>query len=108
MYFLDGNRRSVWVINSSCDPAGFCTGLVTSSRNWSAPITRGPGTWWAIQRDSAFDGWVCPDGSLAPAHYLYLLDPTNLTGTLTYTKHPGACGTPDTPIDSDPITLALI
>ena len=108
VYFLEGNRWAVWVINSSCDPAGFCTGKVTSSRNWTAPITRGPGTWWGLQRDSPADGWVCPDGAQAPAHYQYLLDPATLAGTVTYTNAPGACGTPETPSDTDVIALSLI
>lgn len=108
IYFLNDNRRSVWVVNSSCDAAGTCTGRVTSARNWSAPIARTPGGKWSIERDSPTDGWVCPDGTIAPAHYSYQLDPANLTGTLTYTKKAGACGNPDTPTDTDAINLALI
>jgi hypothetical protein len=67
-----------------------------------------PGGPWLIERDSAADGWVCPDGTTAPAHYSYLFDPASLTGTVTYIKHAGACGDPATPSDQDPINLIEI
>ncbi len=108
IYFLEGKRWAIWVINSGCDPMGVCTGKATSSRNWDAPITRMPGGAWMIERDSPTDGWVCPDGTTAPAHYSYLFDPATLTGTLTYTKHPGACGDPTTPTDQHPVSLIAI
>ncbi len=108
MYFLEGKRWAIWVINSGCDPAGVCTGKATSSRNWDAPITRMPGGAWMIERDSPIDGWICPDGTTAPAQYSYLFDPATLTGTVTYTKHPGACGDSSTARDQQSVTLIAI
>ena len=61
--YRDSAKRSTWVVVSTCDPAGNCSGHATSSRGWTALVNRVAGGPWLIERDSPDDGWVCPDGS---------------------------------------------
>lgn len=103
--YRDGAKRSTWVVVSTCDPVGNCSGHATSSRGWTALVSRNAGGPWLIERDSPDDGWVCPDGSHTAAHLSYSLDPVTLDGTIESTKQPGTCGSPATATDSDPINL---
>lgn len=106
--YRDSAKRSTWVVVSTCDPAGNCSGHATSSRGWTAPVNRVAGGPWLIERDSPDDGWVCPDGSHTAAHLSYSLDPVTLAGTVESTKQPGTCGSPATATDSGPINLVPV
>ena len=106
--YRDSAKRSTWVVVSTCDPAGNCSGHATSSRGWTAMVNRVAGGPWLIERDSPDDGWVCPDGSHTGAHLSYSLDPVTLAGTVESTKQPGTCGSPVTATDSDPINLVPV
>lgn len=107
-YFIENSRFALWSITSTCDPAGNCFGHIVSTRKWTAPLTKAVGGPWTIQRDSPADGWVCPDGAPAPAHYAYSFDPATLAGTVIYTKAPGACGNPNTATHHDEISLSKV
>lgn len=106
--YRDNVKHSTWVVVSTCDPAGDCSGHATSSRGWTALINRVAGGPWLIERDSPDDGWVCPDGSHTAAHLSYSLDPVTLTGTVASTKLPGTCGSPATATDSRPMHLVTV
>jgi hypothetical protein len=97
---VDGTRSNplgdILIVNTKCDPAGDCTGWVSTPKTWGAPINKPPGGSWAISRtDSA--AWTCADGSRAPADLVYTFAPTSLAGSITATKAAGGCGDPATP-----------
>ncbi len=106
--YRDDTKRSTWVVVSTCDPAGNCSGNATSSRGWTAVVNRVAGGPWLIERDSPDDGWVCPDGSHTAAHLSYSLDPVTLVGTAESTKQPGTCGSPATATDSHSMHLVQV
>lgn len=93
----------------------WCWSVFTCDENMSSPQVTlwvgresdGAGVWRLVkvQIDQStrwrLTGSGEPDGTTAPAHYSYQLDPANLTGTLAYTNQPWTCGNPDTPTDTD-------
>lgn len=99
--FVDGSRsnplaQAILIINTQCDPAGNCTGWVSTPKTWGAAINKPPGGEWTISRTDP-TAWTCPDGSQAPADLVYTFAPTTLAGSLTATKAAGGCGDPATP-----------
>lgn len=97
---VDGSRTNllstIVSINSTCDPAGSCTGRVTTPKTWEAAITKSPGASWTITRTDPA-AWTCPDGSNAAADLVYAFAPATLAGSITATKAARACGDPAMP-----------
>ncbi|TLH49786.1 hypothetical protein C1S81_23285 [Mycolicibacterium neoaurum] len=76
----EGDPDNVWVVASTCDPSG-CTGTVSSNQGWSTPMTLVGGIWnFSVTKP---DGFICPDGSYAPAIVHMTVDPVTLGGVLS-------------------------
>ncbi|QLL05927.1 hypothetical protein [Mycobacterium vicinigordonae] len=97
---VDGSRShplgGILILNTSCNPAGNCTGWVSTPKTWGAPIDKAPGGSWTISRADS-SAWTCPDGSKAAADLVYAFSSTSLAGSITSTKAAGGCGDPATP-----------
>ena len=80
----DGDQ-SVWVITSTCDTPSSCVAHVASDSSnglstWNGAARLANGLWsMAIDKP---EGWLCNDGSKAPAHNEYSWDASTLSGTL--------------------------
>jgi hypothetical protein len=97
---VDGSRANplstILLPNTKCDPAGTCSGWVSTPKTWGAPLTKRPGGSWTITRTDP-QGWSCPGGGTGPADLTYTFAPGSLTGSITVTKAAGACGDPARP-----------
>ena len=83
----EGDPESVWAITSSCAPAG-CAGTVSSNQGWTSPMTLAAGIWnFSVTKP---DGFICPDGSYAPAVVHMTIDPVTLVGVLSADSN-GTC-----------------
>jgi len=106
--FVDGSRTNplggILILNTTCDPAGNCSGWVSTPKTWGAAISKPPGGSWTISRTDP-QGWTCPNGGNAPADLVYTFDPGSLAGTLTATKAAGGCGDPATPTNTHSLTV---
>ena len=85
--FTGGDAANTWTIASTCAPAG-CTGTVSSNQGWSSPMTLHNGEWYFFVTKP--DGFVCSDGSFAPAVIHISIDPATLTGVLSADSN-GVC-----------------
>ncbi|HTQ18282.1 hypothetical protein [Mycobacterium sp.] len=97
---VDGSRSNllstILTFQTTCDPAGNCTGWVTTPKTWGAPVSKPPGGSWTINRTDRA-GWTCPNGGTAPADLVYTFAPANLAGSIITTKAAGGCGDPARP-----------
>jgi hypothetical protein len=100
---VDGARANplggILMIGTNCDPAGNCTGWVSTPKTWGAPINKPPGGSWTISRTDP-TAWTCANGSKAPADLVYTFAPTTLAGSITSTKAAGGCGDPLRPTNT--------
>lgn len=107
--------RSTWTISTTCSYPTECTGTVTSSWGWTAPIYQTGGVWYVKH---PVDKWQpCPDGTAAPGLQVFRFAPTNpdgdgvdpsspvLTGADETTGVSGACGRSKTVFISMPFKL---
>ena len=97
---VDGSRSDplggILIVNTNCDPAGNCTGWVSTPKTWGAAINKPPGGSWTISRTDP-QAWPCPNGGTAPADLVYTFAPGSLAGSITATKAAGGCGDPARP-----------
>lgn len=110
--------RQVWTITSSCVDSSQCTGDVTSSQGWSAPLTY-DGAWWMIDRP-VLEWLPCPDGSKALGEQRFRfwgVSPTGqrdeyntelLAGSDTTNGPSGACGRNQPVVIAMPLRLQRI
>jgi hypothetical protein len=96
---LSNPLGGILLINSHCDPAGNCTGWVSTPKTWGAALSKPPGGSWTINRTDP-RAWACPNGSNAPADLVYTFAPASLAGAITATKAAGGCGDPARPTTS--------
>jgi hypothetical protein len=97
---VDGSRANplstILLPSTKCDPAGRCSGWVSTPKTWGAPLTKTPGGSWTITRTDP-QGWSCANGGTGPADLTYTFAPGSLAGSITATKAAGACGDPGRP-----------
>lgn len=102
VFYDQASLRSTWTISTDCSYPGECTGTVTSSWGWTAPIYQKSGIWYVKH---TVENWIpCPDGTTAPGLQTFRFkpmtpegayyDPTSntLVGEDITTGPSGACG----------------
>lgn len=86
---VDGSRSDplggLLIVNTNCDPAGNCTGSVSTPKTLGAAINKPPGGSWTISRTDP-QAWTRPNGGTAPADLVYKFAPGSLAGSITVTK----------------------
>lgn len=90
-------RDETWNITSTCDAAsGDCSGEVTSSAGWTAPVRREDFGPWTLERLDALTGWDCGlqspdpvDGRKADIHYSW--GPVGRNGTVSWVAPRNTC-----------------
>jgi hypothetical protein len=97
---VDGSRSNplggTLGFQTHCDPAGNCSGWVTTPKTWGAATSKAPGGSWTITRTDG-TAWNCANGRQAPADLVYTFAPGSLAGSITATKAAGGCGDPGRP-----------
>lgn len=115
IFHNETSLRSTWTISTTCSYPTECTGTVTSTWGWTAPIYQTGGVWFVKH---PVDNWQpCPDGTTWPGLQVFRFAPTNpdgdtvdptssvLTGADETTGTSGACGRSNTLFISMPFKL---
>jgi hypothetical protein len=100
--YSGGDDQNIWTVSTNCPTEG-CTGTVASNQGWSVPATMANGLWNFVVTKP--DGFVCNDGSYAPAYISMTVDPNTLNGALA-TDSNGDC--PGGQITRTPFKLTKI
>lgn len=99
----DGGASS-WRVGSSCNQSG-CFAYVVSDQGWQRVAQLGARL-WVMDWVGRSDGFVCPDGSTAPANVTWSWDAESLVGIVTAT-HGAVCGSPPLPPGSTESAFSL-
>ncbi len=79
IYHDEASLRSTWNITTTCSYPGECTGTVSSTWGWTAPIYQKSGVWYVKH---VVDNWQpCPDGTAAPGLQVFRFSATTPDGT---------------------------
>lgn len=118
VYHDEKTVREVWTITSTCIDSMNCTGQVSSSQGWSAPLNY-DGVWWGVGH--VVDNWQpCPDDTSASGDQQFrfwgvdaigMTDDENaalLGGTNTTYGRSGDCGVNKQLIITLPLRLQKI
>lgn len=85
--YAGGDAENIWTIASTCGLTG-CAGTVASNQGWTSPMTWTDGRWnFSVTKP---DGYICDDGSYAPAVISISVDPATLGGVISADSN-GAC-----------------
>ena len=91
-HYANGTNR--WTISTHCEVAG-CFAHIVSSSGWSRDA-QFSGERWNMVWIGRPDGFVCPDGTTAPATVTWWWEAASLVGTVS-ADYGAGCGNPPVP-----------